>query len=185
MWAFNYLPTERIISFNYPSALRALEIKLGHLFYVLSLPSVFQIEYDAPRQNRAAHSQDSYLVGGAAKSLCRNMNMKVRRVCTTRRTIVFHFCSWISGLSDEATIRCCVTSAVGAHPCARQFCVALHRGRKAMERRPYRCGDRPGGRMPAGMSKSRCVCGAKMPFVKRQEHRFPERAHLPHRKTAK
>ena len=50
MWAFNRLPTERIICFNCPSALRALEIKLGHLFYVLSLPSIFQIEYDAPRQ---------------------------------------------------------------------------------------------------------------------------------------
>ena len=24
---------------------------------------------------------------------------------TTRRTIVFRFCSWISGLSDEATVR--------------------------------------------------------------------------------
>jgi len=40
--------------------------------------------------------------GGAAKSPTKNMNMKVRRVNDTRRTIVFHFSSWrVSGFPES------------------------------------------------------------------------------------
>ena len=82
----------------------------------------------------------------------------------TRRTIVFRSIK-ISGLSVEATLRWLRNVCRRHTPVCTAVIVPLsiggggHAGRvtlpwrTAMERRPYRCGDRPGGWMPAGMSK--------------------------------
>ena len=89
----------------------------------------------------------------------------------TRRTIVVRSIK-ISGLSVEATIRWLRNVCRRHTPVCAAVVVSLSIGgggaagiralpwRTAMERRPYRCGDWPGGWMPAGMSKIKTICRA-------------------------
>ena len=64
----------------------------------------------------------------------------------TRRTTVSRLCIEKLAVSQKATIRCCVTSAVGAHPCARQFCAALRRRRSRGTRDPTDVATGPAAR---------------------------------------
>ena len=75
------------------------------------------------RQKKSGALSKFCLDGGTAKNLWQNKNMKVRRVDTTPHATHsrISLCLEISGLSVEATIRCCVRSAVGTHPCARRL----------------------------------------------------------------
>ena len=84
------------------------------------------------------------------------MNRKVRRVDTTRRTTVFHSITRLAVFILKLLYAGCVRSADGAHSCARQsssHSIGL-----------TRCGDRPGGKMPAGMSRN-CA-----PFAKERQY---------------
>ena len=56
-------------------------------------------------KRRAAHSQDSCLIGGTAKNLCRTRIESTPRGLSTRRTIVFRPTLRLAVFSDKATLR--------------------------------------------------------------------------------
>ena len=131
----------------------------------------------AKEERRTLEIQSS---GGAAKSPTKNMNRKYA-AWNTPRSAQSYFAFRLGELAafQKATIRCCVRPAVGTHPCARRFSIALPRRRVRDNARgclrtlrvrlapnlPFESfrflqhicqgGDRPPGSQPSGMSMSK------------------------------